>query len=150
MSSEWEKYRARTASNEQMVYDYFRLIDKKDLDGLLELFADDATVYEPFSQVEDGLKGKAAIRDFLHITIMADAGTKRTVEFVNGAHIGRTEKDIEMDEIAALVTFQGDGTLRGKFNFKFVIVVEVIEDRDGVSMLFPSKKIKELRIQISD
>lgn len=77
MSSEWEKYRSKTVSNGQMVYDYFRLIDKSDLEGLLNLFADDAIVYEPFSQEADGLRGRNAIRDFIRITIMADSGSSR-------------------------------------------------------------------------
>lgn len=77
MSSEWEKYRSKTVSNGQMVYDYFRLINKSDLEGLLNLFADDAIVYEPFSQEADGLRGRNAIRDFIRITIMADSGSSR-------------------------------------------------------------------------
>jgi ketosteroid isomerase-like protein len=148
MSSEWEKHHAKTVSNEQMVYDYFRLIDKKDLEGLLRLFAEDAIVYEPFSKEESGLRGKAAIQDFLQITIMADAGTNRVIEFTNGHHDGGKTEKRETSEITALVMFQGNDVLKGKFHFKFVIVIEVLEDSRGLSMTLPSKKIKELLIQI--
>ncbi len=139
------KHRSETVSSEQMVYDYFRLIDKKDLEGLLRLFAEDAIVYEPFSKEGGGLRGKAAIRDFLQITIMASAGTDRVIEFAGDA--SKTE-DSETNEITALVTFRGDGMLKGRFNFMFVIEIEVLEDRRGFSMTLPSKKIKELHIQI--
>jgi ketosteroid isomerase-like protein len=144
-SPEWEKHRAQTVSNEQMVYDYFRLIDKKDLEGLLRLFAEDVIIYEPFSKEGGGLRGKDAIKDFLQITIMANAGTSREIEFTSDS--SKTEQR-ETSEITALVTFQGDGALKGKFSFKFVIEIEVLEDSRGFSMTLPSKKIKELRIQI--
>ena len=143
--TEWEKHHARTVSNEQMVYDYFKLIDKKDLEGLMRLFAEDTIVYEPFSKEEAGLRGKAAIRDFLRITIMASAGADRVIEFAGD--VGKTEQR-ETNEITALVTFNGDGALKGRFNFRFVIEIEVLEDNRGFSMTLPSKKIKELRIRI--
>ena len=51
--------------NESIVYEYFRLIKNKDINGVLDLFADDAIIYEPFSKVDEGLKGKGSIRPFL-------------------------------------------------------------------------------------
>lgn len=42
-----------------MVYDYFRLIYRKDPEGLMRLFAEDSIVYEPFSKEKGGLRGKA-------------------------------------------------------------------------------------------
>jgi hypothetical protein len=64
-----------------IVSDYFRLIKEKDMDGLLNLFADDCVIYEPFSKVSslynsDGepkksfLKGKSEIESFLQIIMM--------------------------------------------------------------------------------
>jgi ketosteroid isomerase-like protein len=144
-SAGWKKHHAQTVSNEQMVCDYFRLIDRKDLEGLMRLFAEDAIVYEPFSKEEGGLRGKAAIRDFLRITIMANAGADRVIEFASD---GDKTEEGETNEITALVAFQGDGALKGKFNFSFVIEIEMLEDRRGFSMTLPSKRIKELRIQI--
>lgn len=137
-----------TVSNKQMVYDYFRLTDKKDLEGFLRLFSEDAIVFELFSKEEGGLKGKAAIQDFLQITIMASAGAERVIEFIDEYYEGAKTEDIETNEITALVTFQGDGTIKGKFHFKFVIEIEVLEDNRGFSMTTPSKRIQELRIQI--
>lgn len=147
-SSKWEKHHAETVSNEQMVYDYFRLIDKKDLKGLLRLFAEDAIVFEPFSKEEGGLRSKESIQDFLHITIMVNAGTDRVIEFADGYRDGGETEGKETDQITALVTFKGDGVLKGIFNFRFVIEIEVFEDKRGFSMTMPSKKIKELCIQI--
>lgn len=133
-----------------MVYDYFRLIDEQDLDGVLSPFSDDAIVYEPFSRETNGLTGKAAIRDFLRITIMANAGSFPAIEFANRDHEDgyATERDLETNEITALVTFQDDPKLKGKFQFTLVAVVELLEDWRGYSMALPSKRIKELRIQV--
>lgn len=138
----------RTATNEQMVHDYFALISKKDIDGLLRLFAEDAVVYEPFSTLSGGLCGKDAIKDFLKITILAISETHPVINFINGLPESHTESNIEADEITALVTFQKNGTLKGKFHFRFVIISEVCEDTRGFSMTMPSKKIKELHMQI--
>ncbi len=52
------KHRPAT-TNEEIVYEYFRRIKKKDIDGVLDLFANDAIIYEPFSNIEGGLKGKS-------------------------------------------------------------------------------------------
>ncbi|MGE5660840.1 MAG: nuclear transport factor 2 family protein [Ignavibacteriales bacterium] len=71
------------SANEQMVYDYFHLISKGEAQGLLELFADDAAVYEPFSNVREGLQGKSAIEHFLKVAVMANAGMHRTIEFID-------------------------------------------------------------------
>ncbi len=98
-------------SNEQMVDTYFQLISKKDVDGLLDLFAEDAVVYEPFSNADDGLRGKSAIEPFLKVAVMANAGLRRTIEFA----------DRSKNSITALVTFERGGTVHGKFAFKFVM-----------------------------
>ena len=39
--------------NEDLVYDYFRLILRKDIRHLLDLFTEDAIIHEPFSKSED-------------------------------------------------------------------------------------------------
>lgn len=148
MSPGWRENNVRTVSNEQMVYDYFKFIDRKDLGSLLRLFAEDAIVYEPFSNEEEGLKGKDVIQDFLLITILADAGTYRTIEFSNGYHDGGKTEGKETDEISAVVMFGSNSAMKGKFNFKFIIETEVLENRRGLSMTIPSKRIKELHIQI--
>lgn len=131
-----------------MVFDYFRLIERKDIEGLLRLFADDAIVYEPFSKEKAGLKGKATIRDFLLVTIFADPGTYQIIEFSNGYLESTKLEGKETDEISAIVTFGSEGILKGKFHFKFIIEIEVLEDKNGLNMTMPSKRIKELRIEI--
>ena len=44
-------------TGEPIVARFFKCIDSKDLDGILDLFDYDAVVYEPFSNVTGGLKG---------------------------------------------------------------------------------------------
>lgn len=110
--------------NEQIVYEYFRLISNKDVPGLLDLFAEDSVVYEPFSK-EDGLRGKPKIEHFLKVAVMANAGLKRTIGFVQKS----------ADAITALVTFERGDSVKGRFSFLFAT-----EEVSG-------KKIKELVIR---
>jgi hypothetical protein len=97
--------------NEQMVNNYFYLISKRDVRGLLELFADDAVVNEPFSNVREGLRGKSAIEHFLKVAVMANAGMRKTIEFTNKSE----------DSITALVTFERGDTIKGKFTFNSLL-----------------------------
>jgi ketosteroid isomerase-like protein len=50
--------------NKDILLEYFKLIKNKDIGSLMELFAPDAIVYEPFSKITGGLKGKRAIESF--------------------------------------------------------------------------------------
>jgi len=54
-----------------MVYEYFRHLKKKDTTRLLNLFPDDDTIHEPFSNIDAGLKGRSAIKPFLEVAMMA-------------------------------------------------------------------------------
>jgi len=67
--------------DKSIVYGYFRLIKNKDIDGLLSLFTDDAIVHEPFSNIAGGLQGKAAIKPFLEIAMMANSGYRIVLLF---------------------------------------------------------------------
>lgn len=96
-------------SNEQMVNRYFYLIDKKDVEGLLDLFTDDAVLYEQFSNVQEGLQGRSAIEYFLKVAVMANAGLQRTMEFT----------DNSADGLTASVTFERGDRIKGKFTFNF-------------------------------
>lgn len=58
---------------QQQVNHSFRLINRKDVKGLLDLFADDAVVFEPFSDGRDGQKGKSSIEYLLRVAVMAFA-----------------------------------------------------------------------------
>jgi hypothetical protein len=68
------------------------------------------------------------------------------IEFVNEVENRIiTEKERETGEITAIITFQGNAILKGKFNFKFVTVLEVFEDQRGISpFILSSKKIRAL------
>jgi hypothetical protein len=114
-------------TNEQMVHEYFNRISKKDVKGLLQLFAEDAVVYEPFSK-EEGLHGKSAIEHFLKVAVMANSGLARTIEFA--------EKSEEA--ITSSVRFERGGSITGRFRFLFVI-----EEISG------QKKIKELKVRFN-
>lgn len=119
--------RKMVLTNEQMVYQYFNLISQKDVKGLLDLFIDDAIVYEPFSNLSQGLQGKSAIENFMKVVVMANAGLRReSIEFVE-----KTE-----NSITAMVMFERGGRVEGKMMFNFVI--------DPVA---GEKKIKMLRIE---
>ena len=119
--------RKMVLTNEQMVYQYFNLISQKDVKGLLDLFIDDAIVYEPFSNSSQGLQGKSSIENFMKVVVMANAGLRReSIEFAE-----KTE-----NSITAMVMFERGGRVEGKLMFNFVI--------DPVA---GEKKIKMLRIE---
>ena len=119
--------RKMVLTNEQMVYQYFNLISQKDVKGLLDLFIDDAIVYEPFSNSSQGLQGKSSIENFMKVVVMANAGLRReSIEFAE-----KTE-----NSITAMVMFERGGRVKGKLMFNFVI--------DPVA---GEKKIKMLRIE---
>ncbi|HEX2014456.1 MAG TPA: nuclear transport factor 2 family protein [Nitrososphaera sp.] len=117
-------------SNREMVNEYFRLITKKDVRGLMRLFDEDAVVFEPFSNVKNGLVGRTMIENFLKVVVMANAGLKRTIRFVDECE----------DRVTAIVTFELGDSVTGKFTFNFVIRT----NSDGVQV---GKKIGMLRIE---
>ena len=113
-------------TGEQMVARYFRCMDNKDLAGILELFDYDAVVYEPFSNITGGLKGRSSIEPFLKVAMMANSNLQRTIKI---------EKPSKPNKITALITFEKGDKVKSKFTFEF-------ED-DEVS----GKKIKSLHIE---
>jgi hypothetical protein len=113
-------------TGEQLVARYFKCIDSKDLDGLLELFDHDAEVYEPFSNITGGLKGKSSIESFLKVAMMANSNLQRRVKIEN------TSKP---NSIKAQITFEKGDKVKGIFTFEF--------EGDTCS----GKKIKSLRIE---
>jgi ketosteroid isomerase-like protein len=117
-------------SNREMVDEYFRLITEKNVGGLLQLFDEDAVVFEPFSNIKGGLAGRTMIENFLKVVVMANAGFKRTIRFVEESE----------DRITAVVTFERGDAVTGKFAFRFIIRT----NSDGAQV---SKKIGALRIE---
>jgi hypothetical protein len=113
-------------TGEQIVTRFFRCIDSKKVDGILDLFDYDAVVYEPFSNITGGLKGKLSIESFLKVVMMASSSLRRTVEFENAN---------KPNIIRALITFEKGDRVKTRFTFQF-------EDYEIIG-----KKIKLLRIE---
>lgn len=117
-------------TEQQIIHRYFELIGRKDVDGILELFADtDPVVYEPFSNEKEGLRGKDDIKSFLRVAVMANEGLKRKIDFSNGRD----------GSVTAEVTFERGTTLHGRFTFSFVDEAGTTKER--------ARKIKSLRIR---
>ena|SRR3712207_464369 len=114
-------------TGEQIVAQFFRGIDSKNVDGILDLFDYDAVVYEPFSNVAGGLKGKSSIGPFLKVAMMANSNLRRTVKFENANNNPNTVK--------ALITFEKGDKVKSIFTFQF-------EDYETIG-----KKIKSLLIE---
>ncbi len=118
-------------SGEAIVAQYFKCMDSRDLDGMLELFDYDAVVYEPFSKVE-GLHGKSAIEPFLKVAMMANNELRRTIKIEKP----KKSNDNDHNSIVALITFEKGKQLRGKFTFEFT------DNEDDLE-----KKIRSLHIE---
>lgn len=144
MSNFNRKGRSSTTSNNQsstegaIIHEYFSLIKNKEIDKLLDLFADDAIIYEPFSKTgdSDGLKGKTAIEPFLNIAIMANSGLNHQIEIIKS----NTEAFNNNKQITANVIFERGEKIKGKFIF------EISSENHN---FHKQKKIKSLRIQFS-
>lgn len=119
--------KSRIFSNEQLVDEYFKRISESPI-GTLELFTDDAVVYEPFS-VDNGLHGKDEIAPFLRIAQIANRGLEKKISF---SSIGK-------HEIEASVQFTRGTSVKGRFQFK----TQDIKTDNGME----EKRIRELKIQ---
>jgi ketosteroid isomerase-like protein len=102
----------RIMSEEDIITEYFRLVTNKDIDGLLNMFAQDAVVYEPFSKSENGLRGRAAIEPFLRVVMMANDELEHTIVTEKKQKLGK------MNQVTALVTFEKGDKIRGRFTFE--------------------------------
>ncbi|HYA83264.1 MAG TPA: hypothetical protein VEH06_07425 [Candidatus Bathyarchaeia archaeon] len=122
---------------ERIVYEYFRRIKNKDIDGVLNLFANDAIIYEPFSNISEGLEGKDSIRPFLDVVIMATEGMKDEIEFEK-AQDANEEED---QTVGALVTFERGGKTQARYTF------ELISRQEQYDYTDVGKKIQTLRIE---
>jgi hypothetical protein len=114
-----------SATDEELVYQYFKCIDDKDLDGILDLFDYDAVVHEPFSNVTGGLRGRTSIEPFLKVAMMANTNLRRTIKIDTNKTKDQT--------LTALITFEKGDKVKGRFTFGF---------EDGPE----GKKIKSLTI----
>ena len=113
------------STSKELAVEYFSMMSKKDLDGLLALFAEDATVFEPFSR-ENGLHGLSEIESFLRVAMMANDGLQKELTF---------PAQRKEDEVVANVTFRRGGAIKGRFTFK------------TASVPGASRRIKSLKIE---
>jgi ketosteroid isomerase-like protein len=125
--------------DEDIVYEYFRLIRTKDIYRLLDLFMDDAIIHEPFSKSGDGkgrLQGKNAIKSFLTVAMMASEGLREQVEIEKS----KLRRGNNISQVTAYVTFEKGGKLQAKFMFE-------LRSEENCNSLQKQKKIKSLDIQ---
>ena len=130
--------RVKPCTDEEILHEYFRLIKTKDMYGLLDLFTDDAVIYEPFSKSEDGkggLQGKSAIEPFLNVAIMVNAGLREEIEIEKS----KMRSDNGIKRVIAEVTFERGGKVKARFTF------ELTSEENYNSQ--KQKKIQSLRIQ---
>jgi len=108
----------RHLSNEDIIQEYFRGLKSKDVDRLLDLFTEDAIIYEPFSKPDHDktvLVGKRTIEPFLRVAMMANDGLKYEIEFEKP----ELRQDSHNDRVICYVTFERGGKTRAKFTFEF-------------------------------
>jgi len=100
-------------TNEEMIARYFEMIGNKDIEGILDLFDHDATIYEPFSKSK-GLQGKSSIEPFLRVAMMANSQMKRTIEIQKPSK-GKADSN----KVVAIITFERGESAKGRFTFEF-------------------------------
>lgn len=151
MNIEHDPIHSSMLINKGIVYEYFRLIKQQDIDRLLSLFTNDAIVHEPFSNIARGLQGKAAIRPFLKIAIMANSGLAHSIAIekaynnnIDKISIGNKERhnDNNSNKVTALVKFQRGDSVKARFTFKLAPVLT--ESTESTISL--KKKIQRLDI----
>lgn len=99
----------KKTANQKLVFECFELASQNKVEELLELFADDVTIYEPFSRKEEGLHGKPAVRSFLNIMTLASDDRLRY-----DISIGEDKND----KVVALVIFEKGDKIEARFSFE--------------------------------
>ena len=137
----------RLFTNKEIISQYFRLMQNKNIDGLKDLFWSDAIVYEPFSKVEQGLKGWSQIEPFLKVAIMANESLSNKITFEESSRIRNEDQNGKKDNgnshndtVEALVTFQKDNVVTAKIRFELSNQSNPVDNSE-------QKKIKTLHIQ---
>jgi hypothetical protein len=93
----------------------------KNIDRLLNLFAEDAIIHEPFSNIDGGLKGKSAIKPFLEIAMMANEGMQQEIEFEKpriSNHNHNNNNHNNKNQVTVLVMFERGGRVHARFTFE--------------------------------
>jgi hypothetical protein len=130
--------RVKPLIDEDIVHEYFRLIKTKDIYELLDLFAEDAVIDEPFSKSEagkGGLKGKSAIEPFLNVAMMVNTGLREEIEIEKS----KLRSDNGIKRVIAFVTFERGGKVKARFTFE----LSLEENHNSQKQ----RKIQSLRIQ---
>jgi hypothetical protein len=125
----------------------------------MELFAPDAIVYEPFSKITGGLKGKRAIESFLRVAIMANDTLQHQIVLEKEANLNEPKSDCKgssnnksgdnnnnINLITALVKFEKGDSIRARFTFELATDNSGNDD-DGATADKRNNRIKTLRIQ---
>jgi hypothetical protein len=142
-------------NNEDIVFEYFKLVKNKDIESLMELFVPDAIVYEPFSKITGGLKGKRAIESFLRVAIMANDTLQHQIVLEKEANLNEPKSDCKSSNgnnnnninlITALVKFEKGDSIRARFTFELATDNSGNDD-DGATADKRNNRIKTLRIQ---
>jgi hypothetical protein len=122
----------RLTTNQKLVFECFKLASQNKIEELLELFADDVIIYEPFSKKEEGLHGKPTVRSFLNMMTLASDDSLRYDIF-------SIEEYNNNNKIVALVVFEKDDKITAKFAF------EMTPGEDN-----KDKKIRVVRVEFLD
>ena len=125
-------YQQNEKDNEIIVKEYFSRIKSRDIEGLLELFSDDAVIHEPFSRARR-LFGKTEIKPFLKSVIMANEGLQYEINI-------ERQKNNHTNNFVVLVIFRKGHEINSRFTFSF--------DNSGKSTIYG--KIKSLLIEFID
>jgi hypothetical protein len=162
-------HRSMLANNNGIIHEYFRFLKNNDIDKLLDLFSDDAVIYEPFSNISEGLRGKNAIKPFLEVAMMANDGLQYEIEFqklsngINSYNNNDNNNNIDNksnnndnctktgnDFITALVTFEKGGSIQARFTFELEHSANNNNNNNESAGLRETRKIKSLHIQFLD
>ena len=134
----------KEVTDKTIVSEYFKLLQNKDIEGLKNLFWSDAIVYEPFSKLEQGLRGWTQIEPFLKVAMMASESLSSRVVFKESDlphhETGETDSYSNCHIVETYVTFQKDNIVKAKFRFELSNHDNIIDNSD-------QKKIKSLYIQ---
>src|SRR5690349_20031817 len=137
-----------------IIFEYFRRIKHKDIPGLLDLFTDDAVVYEPFSKSEEiqgkttGLHGKQRIEPFLGVVVMANEGVEGNIT-IDKIYEKMDDSNNKSTEISAIVTFERGAIITARFTFE-LISPATSNSNNSKNTNQSEKKIKNLHIQFAN
>jgi hypothetical protein len=150
--------------NKSLVFEYFRMIKEKDIDGLLGLFSYDAAIYEPFSKLStavagSGFRERTTMEAFFQVSAMIIEGLEYDITLQGEIEVGEeytisssssksnnniTRKDQKSSIITALVRFKRGRSASAIFAFETINypTSNGREERRG-----QVTKIKNLRIE---